>query len=65
MKINEASWDRAARVVIGLFALSLVAIGPKSMWGLLGLIPIATGLLGFCPLYTVFGFSTCRAHGTN
>ena len=65
MKTNEATWDRAARVAIGLFILSLVVIGPKTPWGFLGLIPVATGLIGFCPIYTLFGFSTCSApHGT-
>lgn len=64
MKTNEATWDRAARVALGLFILTLTSIGPTTPWALLGLIPIATGLSGFCPLYRVFGFSTCPAHGT-
>jgi len=65
MKINEANWDRAARVMLGLFILTFASVGSKTPWGLLGLIPIATGLIGFCPLYRMFGFSTCRAtHGT-
>lgn len=57
---NEHVVERALRVVIGLAVLALVVVGPKTLWGLLGVIPLATGLLGSCPLYTLFGFSTCR-----
>ena len=59
MKINEAGWDRAARVVIGLVVLSLTVTGPHSMWGMLGLVPLLTGVFGFCPLYRLLGVSTC------
>ena len=59
MKINEAGWDRTLRIVIGLVAISLVFVGPKTMWGLLGIIPLATGVTGSCLLYTVMGVSTC------
>ena len=59
MKINEAGWDRTLRIVIGLVAISLVFIGPKSMWGLLGIIPLATGVTGSCLLYSLLGVSTC------
>lgn len=56
---NEHPIERGLRVVVGLAAISLVFVGPKSLWGLLGLVPLATGLLGSCPLYTLFGISTC------
>jgi Protein of unknown function (DUF2892) len=56
---NEHTLERAARIAIGLFLLALVFVGPQTSWGLLGLIPLATGLLGSCPLYTVLGISTC------
>jgi len=56
---NEHPLERAARVVLGLAALSLVFVGPQSYWGLLGAVPLLTGLLGSCPIYTVFGLSTC------
>jgi hypothetical protein len=56
---NEHSIERVIRVVAGLGVLSLTVVGPQSMWGLLGLIPLATGALGSCPLYTIFGISTC------
>jgi hypothetical protein len=59
MAINEASWDRAGRLLFGLFLLSLTFTGPRTPWGLLGLLPLATGIWGFCPLYRMLGFSTC------
>ena len=59
MKINEAGWDRTLRIVIGLVAISLVFVGPKSMWGLLGIIPLSTGVTGSCLLYSLLGVSTC------
>ena len=57
---NEHPVERVLRVIVGLGALSLAFLGPKSPWGYLGLVPLATGLMGTCPLYTVFGFSTCK-----
>lgn len=59
MPRNEGTIDRALRIILGLVLLSLVFIGPKSMWGLIGLIPLATGLVGYCPLYQILGLSTC------
>jgi hypothetical protein len=56
---NEHPMERIARVAIGLGLLSLVFVGPKTSWGFLGLMPIATGLLGSCPAYTLLGISTC------
>lgn len=56
---NEHGIDRAIRIILGLALLSLVFIGPKTMLGLIGAVPLFTGLLGSCPIYTVFGFSTC------
>ena len=56
---NEGTADRVIRVVVGLALLSLVVVGPQTMWGLVGLVPLLTGLVGFCPLYKIFGFSTC------
>ena len=63
LPINEHPMERAIRVLVGLVVLSLVFVGPKTPWGWLGLIPLATGLIGSCPLYTVFGFSTCPLKG--
>lgn len=56
---NEHPAERALRIIVGVGLLSLVFVGPQTMWGLLGIIPLATGLLGSCPLYTVLGVSTC------
>ena len=56
---NEHNADRAIRVVLGLGLLSLVWIGPQTAWGWVGLVPLVTGLAGRCPLYRMFGFSTC------
>lgn len=56
---NEATVDRVLRVGLGLSALALVFVGPQTMWGWLGLVPLVTGLVGSCPLYTLFGVSTC------
>ena len=61
MTVNEGNVDRAVRVVAGLIILSLAFIGPKSAWGYVGLLPIITGLVGFCPAYSLFGISTCAA----
>lgn len=61
MKINEAGWDRALRVALGLALLSLTVVGPQTWLGLLGLVPLATGVVGFCPLYRLLGVSTCAA----
>jgi hypothetical protein len=56
---NEHPVERAVRVLIGIGLLSLVFVGPKTMWGLIGIVPILTGLIGSCPLYTLIGISTC------
>ncbi len=59
MKVNEGAVDRAVRVVVGLALLSLVFFGPRTPWGWIGLIPLATGLVGLCPLYVPLRLSTC------
>jgi hypothetical protein len=56
---NEGTIDRAVRIVLGLALISLTFLGPQSPLGFIGLVPLATGLIGFCPLYKVLGFSTC------
>jgi hypothetical protein len=55
---NESGFDRAFRVVLGVILLSLVFIGPHTLWGLIGLIPLVTGFVGFCPIYRVFKWHT-------
>ena len=59
MKANVGSIDRAARVVAGLALVGLTLAGTIGVWGWIGIIPIATGLFSFCPLYTLLGMSTC------
>jgi len=59
MKANEGKIDRALRVVVGLGLMSLMFVGPQTVWGAVGLVPLMTGLYGFCPLYKIFGLSTC------
>ena len=56
---NEGTLDRAIRVIVGLAVLSLVVVGPRTWWGLVGLVPFATGVAGFCPLYRLLGLRTC------
>jgi len=63
MRTNEGFLDRAIRVVAGAGILSLLAIGPVPGWGLaglVGLIPLVTGLTGYCPLYVPLGIDTRR-----
>lgn len=57
---NEHTVDRGLRIMLGVALLALTFVGPQTRWGLLGLVPLATGLLGSCPLYTLLGISTCR-----
>jgi len=56
---NEHKAERVVRVLLGVGLLSLTVVGPQTPWGLIGLIPLVTGLVGSCPLYTLFGISTC------
>ena len=58
-QVNVGNVDRALRIIVGLGLLSLVFIGPKTMWGLIGIVPILTGLTRRCPAYSPFGISTC------
>ena len=56
---NEATVDRVIRVLLGSALVSLVFVGPQTPWGWLGLIFVVTGLMGRCPIYAMFGISTC------
>jgi hypothetical protein len=57
--INEGSVDRALRAIVGLGLLAIVFVGPKTPWGWLGIVPLTTSLLGWCPAYTLLGINTC------
>ena len=59
MKSNVGSLDRMARIVSGLVLISLAATGVVGVWGWLGIVPLATGAIGWCPAYTLMGFSSC------
>jgi hypothetical protein len=59
MPTNEGNLDRALRVIAGAGILSLAFIGPQTVWGYVGLVPLITGLVGYCPLYAMLGLSTC------
>ncbi len=60
MKKNIHTIERIIRVVIGIALLSIVFVGPKTLWGLIGILPVVTGLAGYCPPYHLFGISTCK-----
>jgi hypothetical protein len=59
MKSNVGGIDRGLRIVAGILLIALAATGTVGLWGWIGIIPLATGLISFCPLYTLLGFSTC------
>lgn len=60
MKSNIGGIERIVRVVVGGIIISLAFWGPKTLWAYLGIIPIATGLIGWCPPYALLGISTCK-----
>lgn len=60
---NVGTIDRVIRLVLGLVLLALVFVGPKTLWGLLGLIPIATAVISWCPAYSLLGLRTDKAGG--
>lgn len=60
MKTNEGTLDRSLRVAAGLTLIALAATGTVGAWGWVGVVPLLTGVLGWCPLYTVLGLNTCR-----
>ncbi|MBI3480565.1 MAG: DUF2892 domain-containing protein [Nitrosomonadales bacterium] len=59
MKTNEHAIDRALRVIAGLVLIGLTATGTIGVWGWIGVLPLVTGLIGFCPAYAALGMSTC------
>ncbi len=56
---NVGGIDKVLRIIVGLGLISIVFIGPQTPWGWLGILPLVTGLFGFCPAYTLFGLNTC------
>ena len=59
MKSNVGGIDRIARIVLGLVLVGLTLSGTVGVWGWIGLLPLATGALGWCPPYAIFGINTC------
>jgi hypothetical protein len=59
MTKNVGGIDKIIRIVLGLVLIGLAVTGTVGMWGYLGIVPLATGLLGWCPPYAIFGFNTC------
>ncbi len=60
MKVNEGKVDRILRVTVGLALVALAATGTLSAWAYIGVVPVLTGLVGFCPAYTLLGINTCK-----
>ncbi len=60
MKTNIGSIERILRIVIGLALVVATAMGQLPVWGYIGIVPLATGLMGWCPPYAIFGISTCK-----
>jgi hypothetical protein len=59
MKLNVGSLDRALRIVAGVALIGLTVAGTIGPWGWIGVVPLATGLVGFCPVYPLLGMNTC------
>lgn len=59
MKLNVGGIDRALRIVAGVALIGLTVAGTIGAWGWLGIVPLATGLVGFCPIYPLLGLNTC------
>jgi len=59
MTVNMGTIDRGVRAVIGVVLILLVFMGPQTPWGWIGIIPLATALVGWCPLYSLVGMNTC------
>ena len=62
MEKNVGGIDRVLRVIVGLGLLSLIFVleGASRWWGLIGLVPLATAAMGWCPAYLPFGIKTCK-----
>lgn len=60
MSKNVGGIDRILRIVIGLALIALAATGTIGVWGYIGVIPLVTGALGWCPVYLPFGIKTCK-----
>lgn len=59
MKQNVGTIDRAIRAIVGIGLISLVFVGPQTVWGWIGVVPLATAIIGWCPPYSLLGINTC------
>ena len=59
MPKNEGTIDRVLRVIVGAILIALVFVGPQTPWGWIGVIPLVTGFVGWCPAYRLLGLRTC------
>jgi O-antigen ligase len=59
MNSNVGGIDRVLRITVGLVLIALTLTGTIGLWGWLGLVPLATGTLRFCPVYPLLGMNTC------
>ena len=59
LKKNVGNTDRAFRVILGIGLIALVFVGPQTVWGWVGVIPLLTAFVGSCPLYALLGVNTC------
>lgn len=59
MNANVGGTDRILRVVVGVVLIALAATGTVGVWGWIGVVPLLTGLIRWCPLYSLFGFNSC------
>nr|WP_026185954.1 DUF2892 domain-containing protein [Thioalkalivibrio thiocyanodenitrificans] len=57
---NMGTVDRALRAIVGLVLISLVFVGPQTPWGWIGIIPLATAVISWCPAYSLLGMRTCK-----
>jgi O-antigen ligase len=64
MTQNIGNIERVVRIVGGLVLIALAATGSVGVWGWLGLVPLATGLVGWCPPYSLLGINTCKNKNT-
>lgn len=60
MTKNMGTADRTVRAIVGIVLLALVFTGPQTAWGWIGIIPLATALMGNCPAYSLLGIKTCK-----
>lgn len=59
MTKNVGNLERIIRIIVGIALIAIVFVGPKSVWGWIGVVPLLTGLIGWCPPYQLLGINTC------